>query len=302
MERLLSAIHEEFRGEILPDELMISHTSWRIGGPAELFLLPEDSSDLIVLLQVLNRYNAPWVVIGNGTNLLVKDGGIAGAVISLARFDAIDIDVEGLVRVEAGTSLPRLIRQTVSQGLQGLEGLAGIPGSVGGAVLMNAGAGDSEIGSRVETVTLVGPQGERILTRKEAGFCYRASNLSEKGIITSTTLRLQPSDINSLQKACTEKLSWRRHVQAVVGSHAGSVFKNPPGAKAWELIDAAGLRGERRGDAVISPVHCNHIVNLDQATAQDVLELVALTRQRVKEQSGIDLELEVHIVGREVMS
>lgn len=301
MERLLAAINEEFRGEIRCDELMLSHTSWRIGGPAQLFLIPADSADLTVLLQLLERYRAPWMVIGNGTNLLVKDGGIAGAVISLERFDAIGINDQGQIRVEAGVSLPRLIREAVASGLQGLEELTGIPGSVGGALLMNAGAGEVEIGSLVESLTLVDAQGEKTLKSEELGFSYRDSGLSGQGIITSASLRLQSSNVEELKNLCREKQERRRQVQNVGGAHAGSVFKNPQGKKAWELIDAAGLRGERCGDAEISSVHCNNIVNLDHATAQDVLTLVEMAQQRVIEQSGIELELEVHVVGQEVV-
>lgn len=301
MERLLAAINEEFRGEIRRDELMLSHTSWRIGGPAQLFLIPEDSNDLQVLLQVLERFQAPWMVLGNGTNLLVKDGGIAGAVISLERFDAIEMKILSRIEVGAGVSLSRLIKQAVSNGLQGLEELTGIPGSVGGALLMNAGAGEMKIGSLVENLTLVTAEGEKVLAGEEIDFSYRDSGLAEQGVVTSTCLRLKKADADELQDICREKQQRRSQVQNVGGAHAGSVFKNPAGKKAWELIDAAGLREERCGDAEISERHCNHIVNLSHATAHDVLTLIEKAQQKVLEQSGIELELEVHVVGREVM-
>jgi len=301
MERLLAAINEEFRGEIRRDELMLSHTSWRIGGPAQLFLIPEDSKDLQTLLQVLKRFQTPWMVVGNGTNLLVKDGGIPGAVISLERFDDFEVKILGSVHVGAGVSLPKLVQNAVSKGLQGLESFTGIPGSIGGALMMNAGTDEMEIGSLVESLTLVTTEGEKILTRENVDFKYRNSGLADQGIVISATLRLKKADAEELQEVCREKLQRRREVQNVGGAHAGSVFKNPEGKKAWKLIDEAGLCGERIGDAEISEVHCNHIVNLGHATASDVLTLIETAKQKVLEKSGVELELEVCVVGQEAV-
>lgn len=301
MERLLAAINEEFRGEVRRDELMLSHTSWRIGGPAQLFVIPEDSRDLQALLKVLKRFNAPWMVIGNGTNLLVKDNGIAGAVISLERFDTIEMKILNRVQVGAGISLSRLIQHSVENGLQGVEGLTGIPGTVGGALLMNAGVGEMEIGLLVESLTLVDADGEKVVEGADLEFKYRNSGLAGQGIITSACLRLKPSNADELTEICRELQARRRQTQNIGGAHAGSVFKNPEGKKAWELIDAAGLRGERCGDAAFSEVHCNHIVNLGHATAVDVLSLIDMAKQKVMEQSGIELELEVHVAGQEVV-
>jgi UDP-N-acetylmuramate dehydrogenase len=300
MERLLAAINEEFRGEVRRDELMLSHTSWRIGGPAQLFVIPEDSRDLRTLLAVLKRFNAPWIILGNGTNLLVKDDGIAGAVISLERFDSIEMKILNRVQVGAGISLSKLIQHCVANGLQGLEGLTGIPGTVGGALLMNAGVGEMEIGSLVESLTLVDAEEEKVVEGADLEFRYRNSGLAGQGVITSTCLRLKPSNIDELIEICREKQEQRCQTQSLAGAHAGSVFKNPEGKKAWKLIDAAGLRGERCGDAEISTVHCNHIVNLGHATATDVLSLIEMAQQKVFEKSGIDLEMEIHVAGREV--
>lgn len=296
MERVLTALNEEFCGEIRCDELMVSHTSWRIGGPAQLFLIPQDKKDLQTLLQVLERFQVPWMVLGNGTNLLVKDGGIVGAVISLERFVSIELKILGRIQVDAGVSLSKLIQHAAVNGLRGLEELAGIPGTVGGALVMNAGAGEMEIGSLVESLTLVDASGEKFLDCEDANFEYRGSALSGRAVITSAILKLQRAKTEDDE----ENETLRSHGKRLGGAHAGSVFKNPPGQNAWELIDAAGLSGERCGDAIISEEHCNHIVNQGHATAVDVLSLIDTVRHRVLEQSGVELELEVHVAGQEV--
>lgn len=300
MQYLLDAISEEFRGEIRRDEPMVSRTSWRIGGPAQLFLVPEDTDDLQALLTVLKRFRVPWMVLGNGSNLLVRDGGIAGAVISLERFDAIEMKILGRIEAGAGLPLAELIRQAVASGLQGLEELSGIPGTVGGALVMNAGAGATEIGTLVESLVLVDEEGKHEIDRDAAGFNYRCSDLADRGAVTSAIFKLQKTQTVELEELCREALQRRHKAQGVGGAHAGSVFRNPSQKKAWQLIEAAGLSGECCGHAEISRRHCNHIVNLGQATADDVLSLIEKARQRVHEQSGIDLELEVQVVGQGV--
>ncbi|PLX89657.1 MAG: UDP-N-acetylenolpyruvoylglucosamine reductase [Desulfuromonas sp.] len=300
MTSLVMDIQAEFRGDIRRAEPMFRHTSWRIGGPAECYLIPADVQDLRALLRVLDRKNVPWIVVGNGTNLLVGDEGVSGAVISLERLDSCEIDPAGKVRVEAGMSLQTLVKNTVARGLTGLEDLIGIPGTVGGALVMNAGAGTAEIGTLVETVTLLDGDNLVTLMADAIDFSYRSSGLSDRGVLISADLMLSRGDCAKLQTRCQDLLEKRRTVQKVEGPHAGSVFKNPPQQSAWQLIDAVGLRGRVCGAAMISEVHCNHIVNLGEATAADVLDLMALVQKRVQERTGIVLEPEVHLVGCEV--
>jgi len=300
MTSLVMDIQAEFRGDIRRAEPMFRHTSWRIGGPAECYLIPADVQDLRALLRVLDRKNVPWIVVGNGTNLLVGDEGVSGAVISLERLDSCEIDPAGKVRVEAGMSLQTLVKNTVARGLTGLEDLIGIPGTVGGALVMNAGAGTAEIGTLVETVTLLDGDNLVTLMADAIDFSYRSSGLSDRGVLISADLMLSHGDCDQLQTRCQDLLEKRRTVQKVEGPHAGSVFKNPPQQSAWQLIDAVGLRGRVCGAAMISEVHCNHIVNLGEATAADVLDLMALVQKRVQERTGIVLEPEVHLVGCEV--
>lgn len=292
MERLLAVINEEFRGEVRCEEPMLSRTSWRIGGPAQLFLIPEDAADLQSLLEILQRFRVDWMVIGHGTSLLVKDGGFAGAMISLERFDSIAMKILGRIDAGAGARLSQLVSLAAANGLSGLEELGGMPGSIGGALVQNSANGTTEIGALVESVTLVDEQGERTIA------CPVAENddfKTGRGVITSAVFKLRREKAGERQDVRQDG----RHMN-VCGEHAGPVFKTPQGRLADELIRDAGLSGEQCGYAEISALHCNHIVNLGQATAEDVLSLIELTRARVLEQSGVELDLNIRIVGQEL--
>ena len=299
MQELLENLRIGFHGEILLDEPMSAHTSWKLGGPAELFLVPENSADLQLALRLLRQYQQPWLVVGNGTNLLVADRGVRGAVIQIGKLNKIDFLPGGKVEVEAGVQLAELIKVCCRQGLGGLEELSGIPGMVGGALLMNAGALDTEIGNIVSQIYLTDGEGEWALRRDQVDFAYRYSGLEGRGVISGVRLQLKKGDLLVLAAQRQQVLARRKEVQRVTGAHAGSVFKNPPGEKAWQLIDTAGMRGVRKGNAEVSAEHCNHIVNQGNASAEDVLDLIRDVQQAVLQTSGIQLELEVRLIGWE---
>ncbi|MEZ4600171.1 MAG: UDP-N-acetylmuramate dehydrogenase [Syntrophotaleaceae bacterium] len=295
--RLFDKLQQTLRGQVAIAEPLAKHTTWRIGGPADLFLRPLDVADLVNALSLLRSHGTPWLAIGSGSNLLMRDGGFRGAIIHLGHFRDAVFDESARVRAGAGLGLMRLIRLAVERGLGGLEPLAGIPGTVGGAVAMNAGAMGREIGSLVDSVLLAGADGIEEWPADRLAFGYRRSTLPPGRVISGVKLQLQPGNRETLQQDVAVRLRHRRTAQGVGRPNAGSVFKNPPGESAWKLVDQAGMRGARAGQAQVSELHGNFIVNLGGATAEDVLTLIDLVRDRVEEMTGIRLETEVRIVG-----
>jgi UDP-N-acetylmuramate dehydrogenase len=290
-------IVREIRGTVLRDEPMARHTSLRVGGPADWFVVPMDTDDLQSLLALLDEYEIPFLVVGGGYNLLVRDGGIRGCVISLEKFDLLEREGEVLVHAGAGVENAALVRFCRDQGLTGLEFLVGIPGRLGGALAMNAGAGGGEITDSLETlVTLKG----RTLTRWEKSqlvFGYRFLSLEQGEIIFKASFRLTKDDPEAIRGRIESLLEKRRATQQVGYPNAGSFFKNPPDGPAWRCIDGAGMRGVRVGGAEVSTVHANFLVNRGGASAADFLALAARVKQKVREQSGVELIEEVKIVG-----
>jgi UDP-N-acetylmuramate dehydrogenase len=295
--RLFDILQGALRGEVLADEPLADHTTWRIGGPADLFIRPADPADLVQALRMLRDHRTPWLVLGGGSNLLVRDGGFRGAVLHLGRFNQVAFQDAGLVTAGAGLELMSLIRLAVQRGLGGLESLAGIPGTVGGSVAMNAGAAGTEIGSFVQSMLLAGADGCEEWPAVRLEFGYRRCTLPADRLIIEARLQLPKADPSALEREIDRRLHHRREAQGVAGPNAGSVFKNPPGESAWQLIDRAGLRGETIGKARVSEQHSNFIVNLGGATAEDVLTLIGRIQEQVEEKTGIRLETEVRIMG-----
>ena len=285
------------RGEVLTSEPMSRHTTWRIGGPADLFVQPQDRDDLLVALRMLRQAKLPWQVIGKGSNLLVGDGGIRGAVIYTGSLDQLDFTTAPLITAEGGLRLMTLVREASRLGLGGLEQLAGIPGTLGGAVAMNAGAGEQDLGRLVRTVVLSGVDGEEQWTAEQLRFAYRSTNLPPGRVVVAVQLKLVNAETELLREEIKQRLLQRRRSQGVGRPNAGSVFKNPPGEQAWKLIDRAGMRGAVVGGARVSERHSNFIVNGGSARAADVLTLMEQIQDRVFRQSGISLEPEVRIIG-----
>lgn len=267
-------------------------TTFRIGGPAELFLEPRNVEELAETVAYLRKSGIPYRVLGGGSNLLVADKGVRGAVVSLGRLSAIR-RAEGLLDVDAGARLLEVVRIAASAGLKGFENLAGIPGRVGGAVFGNAGSRFGAIGDLVVSLDLMEPDGElRRVVPGPSFFRYRGSDVGER-IVVRALLAGGEADPQLLRARVRELVRERKRSQPGWVGNAGCVFKNPKGDAAGRLIDAAGCKGLRSGDAVVSHRHANFIENAGNATASDVLRLVDLVRDRVRKSFGVELELEV---------
>ncbi|MBF7083241.1 UDP-N-acetylmuramate dehydrogenase [Desulfallas sp. Bu1-1] len=292
-------LKDVIKGEVLVGEPMSRHTSWRIGGPADLFVVPRDIDDLREALMYARRYTIPVSVVGNGTNLLVSDLGVRGMVIKIGPGLA-GIEVrDNTITAGAGAPLPRLAARALESGLAGFEFLAGIPGTVGGALVMNAGANGCSVGERVKRVTAVDYGGNELhFDRRELGFSYRHSCLAQKRlIIAEVVFEGVPGRPEEIKQRMESYLIRRRQTQPLEHPNAGSVFKNPPGDSAGRLIEQAGCKGMRVGAIEVSPRHANFFVNLGGGTARDVLKLVEQVRRRVEEKYGCKLVLEVQKLG-----
>ena len=298
----------EIRGTLLWDEPMHLHTSLKTGGPADLYAIPEDAADLQVLLQCLKDQNIPWMAIGRGYNLLVRDKGIRGAVISLQRIDRIELispppagegQGGGRIRAEAGAENLALVRFAQEQGLGGIGFISGIPGTVGGAIKMNAGAYGEGILGRTECLTLLSDGEIRDFCVTELNYGYRHLDLKPAEIVLAAIFRLDEREPLHTEEEIRKDLELRRSKHNVGFPSAGSFFKNPAGQAAWRLIDAAGMRGFMVGGAQVSEVHSNFLVNRGGATAEDFLELSAILKKAVLSTSGVTLVEEVRIVGEE---
>ena len=289
--------------EVRKKEPMALHTSWKVGGPADYYVICDQPEQIAAVAGLCNRYSLPLTVIGNGTNLLVRDGGLRGIVMKLGPALQYITREGNKVRVGAATALPYLAKVTASWGLAGLEHAGGIPGTVGGALIMNAGAFGAYIGDLVEQVKVIntgkGTGEARLLTREECGFKYRGSNLSREGIIVEVLLNLSEKNPVFLEDKVREYLAERsrRHPQQ---PSAGSVFRNPPGSPtAGRLIEAAGGKKLQVGRAQVSEQHANFIVNLGGATAADILALMARVQRLVKEKFNLELQPEVRVIGED---
>lgn len=284
------------RGAVTFDAPLAELTSLRIGGPADALIVPEDVPDVCRIVRQASTARLPLMVLG-GTNLLVKDGGVRGLVLSLSKLAAVTRENERIVFAEAGVRLPTLLGYAVSQSLSGLEWAVGIPGTLGGAVVMNAGTKLGEMQSCVDAVQMVTPDGHvRTCTATDLAFSYRRVDLPE-GVVVGARLRLTPASKTRLEASTKAYLQYRKHSQPLSQPNAGSVFKNPPGTTAGRVIEEAGLKGYRVGDAQVSAKHANFIVNLGRARATDVLLLVKKIQQDVFHRTGVTLELEWKVVG-----
>ncbi len=299
---------KNLRGEIKKNEPLCKHTSFGIGGPADVLVYPADHNELIVVLKEIKKRGMPYFALGSGTNVLVRDGGFRGAVICLKRMTAVEIEREyrsiggafAVVRAEAGASLAKALSVTAEEGLTGLEFAAGIPGTVGGAVCMNAGTAAGEIGDVIESVTLLSPAGTLVSrSREEMGFGYRTSSIPEGHLVLEAKLVLRRDDKNKIQARVKEIMDKRNLHQPQGLPNAGSMFKNPHEVSAGKLIEAVGLKGKIVGDAQVSEKHANFIVNRGKATAADVLKLMELVKKTVLDVRGIRLEPEIKIIGED---
>jgi UDP-N-acetylmuramate dehydrogenase len=292
-------------GSVLFDEPMSHYTSMGVGGTADIFLSPASIEDLQTCISCLSDNKIPFVPVGNCTNLIVRDGGYRGAVISLKGLDTIAVSKEEgesvLLRAETGAHLSRLVELSVRKSLAGMEFCAGIPGSVGGGVKMNAGAYGKELKDVVAFVSLI--NGEGIITdvaRDNLQFEYRNLILPEGTVIVSAVFDLREGSQANIRERISYIMGMRKKKHPLAYRSAGSVFKNPPDEPAGKIIDEVGLKGFRIGDAMVSKIHGNFIVNLGKATAKDILLLMDIIQKKVLEERGILLEPEIKIIGDEV--
>jgi UDP-N-acetylmuramate dehydrogenase len=281
------------------DEPLAPYTSWKIGGPADAFVTVDTEAELAAVMRFCLRRKLPWWVIGSGSNVLVGDGGVRGIVLRLGRdFSAVRVSTEADdVVVEAGASagMAAITAKAASAGASGVDSLAGIPGTVGGSLRMNAGT-DREIGEFVREVWVQSP------SRPEAHavdvrYFYRRSTLDRDVVVSRVTLAFARANAHAVRDEMQSRLVRRKRTQPIALPNAGSCFRNPPADKAARLIESVGAKGWREGGAEVSPLHANFINNLDGATARDVTTLLARVRRAVLERCGVELQLEVHLVG-----
>ncbi len=282
------------------DEPMEKHVFFGIGGLAAAYFEVTCVQELAAVARLKKRWNLPVATLGRGSNLLVNDNGYKGIVLRLVKeLDGLEFDGDR-VWAGGGVSLPRLSKVSARRGLSGIEFALGIPGSVGGALIMNAGAWGSSFGDLVERVRVMTDDGEVIeLTHDEAQFAYRRSGLSSYFSVTGALLRLTPGDARTITERMNELYNKKISTQPFAEENAGCIFKNPPNDSAGRLIDACGLKGHRIGGAEVSKVHGNFILNIDNATAKDVLSLVQHIQMRVKRMAGVALQIEVKKLGFE---
>jgi UDP-N-acetylmuramate dehydrogenase len=291
------------KGKILYQVPLSRYSSLRVGGIADIMLYPANLTELQKVMCWCRTENVPYFILGRGSNLVIRDGGIRGIVIKLSQsFKKIKTVKESgkhaRLLVEAGVSLRSLLTYSVSRGLSGLEFTSGIPGSLGGALAMNAGAQGREMKDITETLTLLTPRAAlREIKRAALRFDYRRLHLSKGTVIVNASISLKKHRTSALLHTIKKSASWRRQTQPLNLPSAGSVFKNPPGRSAGQLVEQVGLKGLQVGKAQISEKHANYIVNRGGATARDVLSLIEIMQKRVYQETGIRLEKEVHVVG-----
>ena len=299
LERLEGRL-EALRGRLQADADMSRLTWFRVGGPADLLFQPADEEDLAHFLKILPQ-DVPVMVVGVGSNLLVRDGGIEGVVIRLSAKGFGSVERIGETRLRAGAAVldKKLAAEALAAGLGGFAFYHGIPGGIGGALRMNAGANGTETTDRLVEVTAIDRKGERhVLSHRDMGYTYRHSAAADDLIFTSAVFEGIPSPEMQIQSEMDQVQHHRETVQPVKEKTGGSTFKNPEGHSAWKMVDAAGLRGFRVGGAQMSEMHCNFMINTGDATAHDLETLGETVRERVFAQSGVLLDWEIKRIGR----
>jgi UDP-N-acetylmuramate dehydrogenase len=295
----LTAELPELRGRLTAEAPLKDYTWFRVGGPAEVLYSPADEADLAYFMKALPA-GIPITVIGLGSNLLVRDGGIEGVVIRLGRGFG-DIKIEEGSRLRAGTAVPdvKVARAAADAGIAGLTFYRGIPGGIGGALRMNGGAHGTETCEVLVEARAVDRQGNvHVLPVADFRYAYRHCGAPDDLVFTEALFQGKPGDPAKILAEMDEIAAYREEVQPIKSRTGGSTFKNPPGRKSWQLIDAAGCRGLSVGDAKVSELHCNFLINEGNATAADIETLGETVRARVKETSGVELEWEIKRLGK----
>ncbi len=278
---------------------MSRYTSMRVGGAADLMVYPKNQPELILVLNTLHSLDVSWTVLGGGSNTIIEDDGLKGVLVSTRRMRNIQVLENGKVLAEAGAVLGTILNISLRSGLSGFEFAAGIPGTVGGGVVMNAGANGGEIKDVVEKVWVWIDGKEIVLSRDEIKFEYRKSDLPRKSVVTRALFGLSNSNRSDIEKRVKDYLDKRSQTQPITLSNSGSIFKNPLEVPAGKLLEQLGLKGFTIGGARFSELHANFIVNSGNAKASDVIRLIETAREEAFLRKGLLLETEVRIIGKE---
>lgn len=298
MENIINEIMNENIGDIKVDANLSKYTTYKVGGIAKLLVYPKNIEKLISLMKIINRENLKYFILGNGSNVLFSDDFYEGIIIKLDYFDQVDFQ-DNVIHVGAGYSLIRLSLECAKRGLAGLEFASGIPGTVGGAVFMNAGAYNSDIKSVIKDVTVLTPDLKVVtLAKSEMNFAYRESFLQHhKGYIClGATFKLGYGDRETLEEIIKDRKLKRKKTQPLEYPSAGSVFRNPKGLYSGKLIEDLNLKGYQIGGAMISPKHANFIINVGNATASDIKEIIDFVKLKVKKEYNINLRVEQRLI------
>lgn len=288
-------------GRIVENAMMKEHVHFKVGGPADILLLPTNKNQVVESIKICKEYNVPYFVVGNGSNLLVKDGGIRGVVIKLLDVKNIEVKGEELV-AECGAMLKDVSNVAVENSLTGIEFACGIPGSIGGAVFMNAGAYGGEISHVIKEAEVIDNNGDVItLSKEQLELGYRSSKVMKKGyIVLSATFSLKKGEVKSIKDIVSDLTEKRESKQPLEYPSAGSTFKRPEGYFAGKLIQDAGLKGYSIGGAAVSEKHSGFVINKGNATAKDILDLIKHIQDEVQKQFNVELHTEVRIVGEDL--
>ena len=298
IETVMNEINNKTASLCFMNESLKKHTTYGIGGPADLMIFPKSKQDLIKVIEIINENKLQLTILGSGSNVLVSDNGIRGAVISLKNsLKKIEV-VDNILYAECGTMLGKIVKHAVKNDLIGLENLNGVPGTLGGALIMNAGAWGGEISENLIHVEVINSKSEiKKILKKDLNFSYRQSSFNKDDILLSAKFILKKADKDIIKENFIEAQSGRKKSQPLNKRSAGSLFKNPKDNSAGKLLDDAGLKGLSIGDAKISDKHANFFINDGDASSTDMLMLIKKAHQEVKEQFNVNLSLEVKLMG-----
>lgn len=299
LKNLFSDIYS--KDEVKINALMKEHINFEVGGPADILLIPSKVEQIIESIKICKENNIPYFVMGNGSNLLVKDGGIRGVVIKLTGLTNLEVN-ETEIKADCGVMLKELSDKALENSLTGLEFACGIPGSVGGAVFMNAGAYNGEIKNVIKEAQVITSSGEIVtLSKDELELGYRTSNvMRDNSIVINATFKLEKGNKEEIKETIDDLTQKREEKQPLEYPSAGSTFKRPEGYFAGKLIQDSGLKGYSIGGAAVSSKHSGFVINKDNATAKDILDLIAYIQAEVKKQFGVELHTEVRIIGEDL--
>ena len=299
LKNLFNNIYSE--DEIKINELMKEHINFEVGGPADILLIPSKVEQIIESIKICKENNIPYFVMGNGSNLLVKDGGIRGVVIKLTGLTNLEVNEEE-IKADCGVMLKELSDKALENSLTGLEFACGIPGTVGGAVFMNAGAYNGEIKNVIKEAQVITSSGEIVtLSKDELELGYRTSKvMKDNSIVINATFKLEKGNKEEIKETIDDLTQKREEKQPLEYPSAGSTFKRPEGYFAGKLIQDSGLKGYSIGGAAVSSKHSGFVINKDNATAKDILDLIAYIQAEVKKQFGVELHTEVRIIGEDI--